>query len=567
MSTRKLVSRTRKTPSINSSDIPEPSKPIPTAVPPTRVHASAYHWPLFLTEAESCTSLLEWFETIEDEREMPWRKKWIDPQTFPGSEEELQNTLAKRAYEVWVSEIMLQQTRISTVIPYFQAWMDKWPTVQDLSKANHDEVLSVWKGLGYYSRATRLHQGAARMVFENDRNCPIPSDAEALQGFPGIGKYTAGAISSIAFGMAEPVLDGNVIRVLIRQLGLYVDGKDKKSSDVLWKVADRLVKHVSGYPGSGNSDVPGKWNQALMELGSTICTPRPKCEECPIRKTCRSYAEGEALLEKRTVLPLLDLEDGCSLCDFLETDELQSVPEDGEEDEDGVKVRASKKRKVSDKRASKISHYFSAIRASADPPYLDTAKLDISVGIDRKERKAHDPSKSATYLSTYCSLFPKKGPRKKVAEEECVVCLIESQDSSGNSVWLIEKRPAKGLLASLWQFPQSTLQGPFKSSARRRLAAEKFASSLDLGAPRLHQVQHSTELGTLTHIFTHIKLTMHVYLFRLDAGANPSLIDEPVGIPRRKWVCTDAMDGETLSTGMRKCWQLVKTNAKSLSKT
>lgn len=141
------------------------------------------------------------------------------------------------------------------MIPYFKAWISKWPTVQDLSNADPDEVLSVWKGLGYYSRATRLHQGAQAMVSKNP-SCPIPSKVDELQTFPGIGRYTAGAISSIAFGEAEPVLDGNVARVLSRQLGLYVDVKDKKSSDLLWEVADKLVKSVSIYPESKKSEIP-----------------------------------------------------------------------------------------------------------------------------------------------------------------------------------------------------------------------------------------------------------------------------------------------------------------------
>lgn len=335
---------------------------------------------------------------------------------------------------------MLQQTRVSTVIPYFKTWISKWPTVQDLAKANPDEVLSVWKGLGYYSRATRLHQGAQEMINKNPKYCPIPSGAEELQKFPGIGRYTAGAISSIAFGEAEPVLDGNVARVLSRQLGLYVDVKDKKSTDFLWMAADSLVKHVSGFPGTKKSAVPGQWNQALMELGSTVCTPRPKCDECPIQKTCRAYSEGDALLRKEQVaVAVPDIEDACSLCEQLDTEDLLVAPE---EDDDGAKV--VKKRKRETNPMSKISHYFTASTPSASPN-IDIGDDDENAEIPgTKKRKAPQSNAGSKYRATYCSLFPKRMPKKKVAEEECVVCIVESSDKDGNSKWLIEQRPAKG---------------------------------------------------------------------------------------------------------------------------
>jgi A/G-specific adenine glycosylase len=337
-------------------------------------------------------------------------------------------------------ELVLQQTRVSTVIPYFKSWISKWPTVEDLAAANPDEVLSVWKGLGYYSRATRLHQGAQEMIAKNSIN-PIPSGVVALQDFPGIGRYTAGAISSIAFGEAEPVLDGNVARVLSRQLGLYVDAKDKKSMDFMWMVADGLVKHVSGVK---KSQIPGQWNQALMELGSTLCTPKPKCEECPIQRTCRAYAEGDALLQRAKAdamvsVSLPDIEDACSLCEQLDTEDLAVAPE---EDEGEVKV--VKKRKVETKATSKISHYFTSSTPKEDAK-VDIEETDASTEVlGTNKRKAPQSNAGSKYRATYCSLFPKKMPKKQVAEEDCVVCIIKSSDKNGNNEWLIEQRPAKG---------------------------------------------------------------------------------------------------------------------------
>jgi A/G-specific adenine glycosylase len=333
------------------------------------------------------------------------------------------------------------------VIPYFNNWIAKWPTVQDLAEANHDDVLSVWKGLGYYSRATRLHEGAKAMIAKSSgASCALPSGATDLQMFPGIGRYTAGAVSSIAFGEAEPVLDGNVARVLSRQLGLYMDVKDKKATDVLWDMADQLIKHASNFPETGPSAVPGQWNQALMELGSTICTPRPKCDECPIQTTCRVYSEGKALSDKRqssTAVP--DIEDACSLCATLDTEDLATVTEDAANND---APRATKKRKADTKQTNTLSKYFaigtpkSNVNTEDDEEDLDSQPIEES-------RKRKTPASTETKLiPTYCSLFPKKVAKKKVAEEECVVCIIEVCSSDGGSKWLIEQRPAKGMLLS-----------------------------------------------------------------------------------------------------------------------
>ena len=215
--------------------------------------------------------------------------------------------------------LVLQQTRVSVVVPYFNNWISKWPTIQDLAAAEHDEVLAAWKGLGYYSRATRLHQAAKLILEDKTLNGSIPEAPEELQKIPGIGSYTAGAISSIAFGRAAPLLDGNVSRVLCRQLGLYADVKKKKVADYLWRAADLLVKNAAGESFEKSSSIPGSWNQALMELGSTVCTPLPKCESCPIQATCKAYAEGEAAASQVTKHRLgTDIEDQCTICEPFE---------------------------------------------------------------------------------------------------------------------------------------------------------------------------------------------------------------------------------------------------------
>ncbi|KAF1964351.1 DNA glycosylase [Bimuria novae-zelandiae CBS 107.79] len=544
----------------------KPVSPPPPTIPPSRMHAPSYHYPLLLEDKAVCEALLRWFEEIEEARNMPWRKPWLDPAVL-AEKEEFGTLLEKRAYEVWVSEVMLQQTRVSTVIPYFTTWITKWPTVHALAAASHDDVLAIWKGLGYYSRATRLYQGAKAVVSNTSpsspsSHCKIPSEVVALQGIPGIGRYTAGAVSSIAFGEAEPVLDGNVARVLSRQLGLYVDAKDKKSTDVLWEVADQLVKSVVGFPETGRSSVPGQWNQALMELGSTVCTPRPKCEACPIRKTCRVYAEGEILAaKKKQEGGVKDIEDACGLCLQVDTEDLVAVPDEvdtPEDDEEGSgQEMPPKRRKVEKKPANTISNYFTASAAKAAPAVASSNEETKEVADTSSATKRKSPSTTtaqAKAIASYCSLFPKKMPKKKVPEEEAVVCVVEAHYSDGRRKWLIEQRPAKGLLASLWQFPQSTLSSATHTATTRKAAARKFVSTLQIGYLSLREAKHVAELGSLVHVFTHLRLTMHVHHFRVDVDEDGEV---ERGVEGVKWVETERMGDETLSTGMRRCWDVV----------
>ncbi|HSK18659.1 MAG TPA: A/G-specific adenine glycosylase [Longimicrobiales bacterium] len=202
-------------------------------------------------------ALLAFFD--ESARPLPWRQT-RDP------------------YAVWVSEVMSQQTRVETVVPYYYRWLDRFPDIATLADAPVDDVLKVWEGLGYYSRARNLH-AAARIVRER-HDSALPSSHDALRALPGVGEYTAGAVSSIAFGERRPAVDGNVRRVLARVLDLPAP-----SAALLRDVAATLVP----------DDRPGDFNQALMELGATICTPRsPRCGRCPIAARCTARAAGTA---------------------------------------------------------------------------------------------------------------------------------------------------------------------------------------------------------------------------------------------------------------------------------
>jgi A/G-specific adenine glycosylase len=191
---------------------------------------------------------------------------------------------------------MLQQTRVETVIPYFARWMELFPTLNALAQASQQEVLSAWEGLGYYSRARNLH-AAAKIVVEQ-YGAQLPAEVRELQKLPGIGRYTAGAIASIAFGLDEPALDGNIRRVLARVFDLSEPARSPAGERKLWE-------HAANHLPTGQA---GEYNQALMDLGAMICTPRaPDCLQCPIVEECQAFANGvqeeRPVVEKKPAIP------------------------------------------------------------------------------------------------------------------------------------------------------------------------------------------------------------------------------------------------------------------------
>lgn len=206
-------------------------------------------------------NLLRWFRA--NARDLPWRRT-NDP------------------YAVWVSEIMLQRTQVATVIDYYNRFMKRFPTVEKLARAKQDAVLKLWEGLGYYSRGRNLHKAAKTIV--KDYNGQLPDTVENLQKIPGIGRYTAGAIASIAFNKPAPILDGNVTRVLCRLFCIDTNPKDTATKNQLWELADTLV----------HTQHPGDFNEAMMELGAMVCTPQnPVCPKCPLRNHCQAKKTGQ----------------------------------------------------------------------------------------------------------------------------------------------------------------------------------------------------------------------------------------------------------------------------------
>ncbi|NXL33015.1 MUTYH glycosylase, partial [Glaucidium brasilianum] len=412
--------------------------PAPLPAPPPAQH-------LFSDPAEIEAlrgNLLAWYDRCK--RDLPWR-------TLAATELDAD----RRAYAVWVSEIMLQQTQVATVIDYYNRWMQKWPTLQALAQASlevssagtgcspcpcgsssnsllhllEQEVNELWAGLGYYSRGKRLQEAARKVVSELAGR--MPRTAEDLQKLlPGVGRYTAGAIASISYGQATGVVDGNVIRVLCRLRCIGADSSSPLVVDRLWDMANALVDRSR----------PGDFNQALMELGATVCVPKaPLCGECPVKQHCR--ARCRKLFGKPTLVP--DVEDcgkrvgGCPLC----------------------------------------------------PPA--TEPWDSSLGVTN---------------------FPRKAAKKQPRVVKTATCVLERRGCHGTPEYLIVQRPDSGLLAGLWEFPSLLLPQGLQEEKQQEALADHLQAWMGwpVAAGDLQLI------GEVVHIFSHIHQTYVVYSLPLD---------------------------------------------------
>ena len=322
-------------------------------------------------------ALLSWFDRYK--RDLPWRRN-------------------RSPYATWISEIMLQQTRVDTVKPYFERWMERFPNVQTLAEADEQDVLKLWEGLGYYSRARSLHK-AAKLIAECYGG-QLPDDPFVLRKLPGIGDYTAGAIASIGFGIPAPALDGNIRRILARYYDIADPVRTPQTEKLLWRLAEENL----------DRERPGDWNEALMDLGSAICLPEdPKCLLCPIAAECRARQNGTAAERPVT------------------------------------------------------------IKAEPIPHYIVTA-----------------------------AVIP---------------------DESGEK-FLLTKRPSKGLLGGLWEYPGGKQEpGESLEECIRREICEELGVAIRVIEP----------FGIYKHAYTHFKVTLHAFICEITEGEPQPLAASELG--------------------------------------
>lgn len=311
--------------------------------------------------------LIQWYRS--NRRMMPWRGDNTD--------------VPLSAYSVWVSEVMLQQTRVETVIEYWNRWLQAFPTVQSLAQATSEEVNRLWAGLGYYRRAQNLLAGAKYVV--DKHNGIVPSSKQELLLVPGIGPYTAGAISSIAYSQCEPVVDGNVLRVFSRLFASKLEVGGGKLEKLSWSLAEQLVDPLA----------PAAFNQAVMELGATICKPtNPSCSTCPVNRYCKAKV----------------------LTDFVS------------------------------------SSTTSEILRKVQSCVVDSA---CSVDVVDIEEIAKGLPKEVTY-------YPRKVEKKKAKDITLLIHVLRCKSFNGiqnkHYKYLFVRRPAKGLLANQWEFPNIPIQ-------------------------------------------------------------------------------------------------------------
>jgi A/G-specific adenine glycosylase len=360
-------------------------------------------------EVEAIRSdLLDWYD--RHRRDLPWRD--IDD-----------------PYRTWVAEMMLQQTQVTTVIDYYRRWMERFPDVASVAQADIDEVLELWQGLGYYRRARFLHRSARMIVEEYDGE--LPSTVEGLKTLVGVGPYTAGAIASIAFDRAVPLVDGNVERVLSRLRSIEGDPKSSENQSTYWRLAEDLV----------DPQRPGDFNQGLMELGATICTPQnPNCLICPVRQACQGFESGDP----------------------------QAFPE----------------------------------------PVERTQKKPMSVAVSVVSRPA-------------------------------------GSDGAGPEV-LLMKRPEEGLLAGLWEVPTVELDAePDAPSDAVDAVIDYLRDGVGLDAT---ESLEEAWLGTMSHLFSHIDMTLHIAAHHVPADISLSASQErPM-----QWVRADDCEDVAMSAAGRK---------------
>lgn len=490
-------------------------------------HPQRYHTWKGPEEVSAIQSgLLAWYDKAA--RVLPWRERQ-EPEvegsgtddngkvreqssSTDGSDGNGAKTERDRGYDVWVSEVMLQQTRVETVITYYERWMKKWPKVADLAGASSEEVNEAWKGLGFYRRCRFLWEGAQEVVSKHGG--VLPRTASGLRAIKGIGAYTAGAIASIAYRQSEPAVDGNVIRVLSRVRAISADPTKPAATNMLWDLAGSLAK---GTPGNR----PGDMTQALMELGATVCTPTPSCNRCPISQHCHAFNE----VASNKGQPLIAWSDG-----------------------DGATSNEDKP----------------CTDCTLNMPLEQAQSLYPSVAVTKYPRKVMKaaPRPMLTAVTVVVGAPSKKVFLVKRPEQGLLGNLFEFP-----AVEMTEDPPGSD--------PEKWGEIGVKDTGEwheRRLAAVQQLLVSSWGMPE-DSVKNAVEgsyrvIGTLNHQFTHISQTLLVGRLVLDDAVIDTHIAEGLVEANElgeskgtagstaRWVARDDMTTVAISTGMKKVWNM-----------
>lgn len=434
--------------------------------------------------------LLSWYD--KNKRDLPWR-------SLTASEKDKN----RRGYAVWVSEVMLQQTQVATVVGYYNKWMKKWPTLLELSRATLEEVNETWAGLGYYSRARRLHEGSKKVVNEMNGEMPINS-TDLVKHLPGVGKYTAAAIASIAFNEPTGVVDGNVVRVLSRLRIIAADSTTSLAVDAFWKLVGELI----------DTDHPGDFNQAMMELGATVCTPKtPQCVSCPVKDVCLAYRQVES--------------------------------------------------STLDKKNKGLRSYFQAKGDETEVNSCQETSKDIEDLVGQECQLCLPNDESWNQDIGVCN-YPRKKKLKEVRQEKVAVCILEYQENQENeeSMVFICKRPATGLLAGLWEFPNVIIEPGLSEKDKKALVEKLLQEEFRVV---LTGEEKQVNLGEVVHIFSHLHHTYDVQTIVLTE--KPSLlIGESVNGRSAKWVSKSGFLESAVSVAMKKVFNLYNDDCDSKNK-
>jgi A/G-specific adenine glycosylase len=453
------------------------------------------------------------------------------------------------AYGVWVSEIMLQQTRVEAVIPYWVKWMESFPTVHSLANATPEEVNSHWAGLGFYRRARLLHAGAKRIVDEYEG--VVPNTVDELMKVEGIGRYTASAIASIAYGVEVPVVDGNVCRVLSRLTGIANHIKAPVMKDDLgWELAEKIVKAKSSSAQQNDDQVgsPGEVNQALMELGATYCSPAGSGIDAndPLVEFYVSTRLGRAI--GRVTNNEAD----------ATRDRIEELVAKGAFGTDKSKSNC----RLCELNGTSNAFYSIADRIAADLPASPNVKLETVSAI-----AGH-------------ACLPIPPPKKAKREEVLAVAVISSRIANDDRRrYLMVKRPLEGLLAGQWEFPNvevwssakadckkekkdkaktaSVIEVPIIDPSKRSKALDTFVSGI-LDDPIAKQKRKQINDAPIAHIFSHVCHTMWIEYNHLEEDIALSKRWKLEDGREAGWMSEDDMKDAGITSGVHKILAAVK---------